>query len=205
MNMQKTLLSVVMMGALLGQGVAQAEPYMGLGLGQSMIDFEGSDVDALAAADGLTTSTSVDDGDLAWKLFGGYKLNDNFAVEAAYVDYGTITSDSTVVAPVAGNINIDLDTTAWVFDAVGILPIVDGFDVFGKVGVAAWEYDSSVSAVAGGTAFTGSAEDDGSDFHYGVGAYLMAVDNIGMRLEWERVSADDNLDVWSLGVQYNFE
>lgn len=205
MIMRRSILGVVMTGALLGQGVAQAEPYMGLGLGQSMVDFEGSDFDALYAVDGFTTSTSVDDGDTAWKIFGGYRLNENFAVEAAYVDYGTITADSIVTVPLAGSINVDLDATAWAIDAVGIMPLVDGFDLFGKLGVAAWDIDSSITVALPPFVISGSPDDDGTDFHFGVGASLIAVDNIAMRLEWERISGDDSLDVWSLGVQYSFE
>lgn len=87
MNIRKSSLGVLMMGAVLGQGVAYAEGpawYAGLGAGQSMGNTDASDVDALWAAEGLTTTSSVDDTDTAWKIFGGYRLNTNFGIEATY-------------------------------------------------------------------------------------------------------------------------
>ncbi len=215
MSVCKSIMGVAIFAVLLGQGAAQAEPYMGLGLGQSTVDVSGSDIDTLAAADGLTTSFSVDASDTAWKIFGGYKLNENFAVEAAYVGYGTISASSSVSAPLTtpvpgrplpvDSISIDYDASAWIIDAVGILPLVDGFDLFAKAGVAAWEIDKSASALGTGLAFGGSPDADGADFHFGLGASLATGDYIAIRAEWERISADENLDAWTLGMEFRFE
>ncbi|HEY9199377.1 MAG TPA: outer membrane beta-barrel protein [Gammaproteobacteria bacterium] len=207
MHTRKTILAVLVAGAVLGSGGVSAENsgwYVGAGVGQSSVDISGSEVDALTAAEGLTSTTSVDDTDTAWKLFGGYRLTENFGIETAYMDYGSITSDTTVTAPVAGTINIDLETTAWIIDAVGILPLNEQFELFGKLGVAMWDIEADVSAVAGGTAFGGSVEDDGSDFHFGVGAGYALTDTIGIRAEWERVNGDDDLDAWTVGAQFGF-
>lgn len=145
-----------------------------------------------------------DDSDTAWKIFGGYRLNDNFGVEATYMDYGTITADSVVTAPAAATINLDADTTAWIVDAVGMLPLNDQFGLFGKLGVASWQIDSSASVVVGGTAASISGDDDGNDFHFGVGANYALMGNIGLRAEWERINGDDDLDAWTVGAQMSF-
>ncbi len=206
MTMHKSMTCLVMTG-MLWQGAAVAagpEMYAGLGVGQSMIDVSGSDLDALAAADGLATTTTVDDNDTAWKIFGGYRVTENIAVEAGYMDYGTITADSIVTAPVAGSIDIDLDITAWHFDVVGILPLNDQFEMFARLGLAIWDVDGSYSAVAGGLGFSGSTDDDGSDFHLGLGASYALMDNFSLRAEWERVNTDDDLDAWTLSAQVGF-
>lgn len=189
-------------------GAAHAEThgwYGRLAAGRSTMDIEGSDIDALAAAEGLTTTSSVDDSDTAWKLFGGYRLTTNLGLEAGYAGYGTISTRSTVTAPAAGSFDIDLDVTAWNIDAVGIVPIGGGFELFGKLGVSMWETDASVSGVAAGTAFSGTAGDDGNDVHFGLGASYRLTEAIGIRAEWERIDNDDqDLDAWTFGAQFNF-
>lgn len=207
MHTRKSVQGLLMAGAVFASGAVCAENsgwYAGLGVGQSTMDLSAGDVDALAAAEGLTTTTSVDDSDTAWKIFGGYRLMRNFGIEASYVDYGTITTDSTVTAPVAGTFDIDLDVTAWVIDAVGIVPVADGFELFGKAGIAMWDSEADFSAVAGGSAFSGNVDDDGSDFHFGIGASYTLMDNVAVRAEWERINEDDDLDVWTIGAQMSF-
>ncbi|MDV3237466.1 MAG: outer membrane beta-barrel protein [Gammaproteobacteria bacterium] len=200
-------LSLLAATAMLGQGAAQAADtggYVGGGVGQSSFDINGSELDALLADDGITATTSVDDSDTAWKLFGGYRMHPNFGVEVAYVDYGTPTTQSTVTAPSVGTVNIDMDVTAWTFDAVAFLPLGGGFELFGKAGAALWDIDAGVSGTGGGGAFGGSADDDGSDFHFGVGASYAFTDNFRIRAEWERINADDDLDVWTVSAVLGF-
>lgn len=207
MNNCRSIAGLLVAGSFLISGAAVAENsgwYAGLGVGQASMDISGGDVDALAAAEGLTTSTSIDDNDTVWKIFAGYRLMENFGVEVAYADGGTITSDSTVTAPTAGSFGIDLDVTAWIIDAVGFIPLGEGFEVFGKLGAAIWDADASFSGVAGGTAFSGDVDDDGSDFHFGVGASYALTDNLGVRAEWERINGDDEMDAWTIGAQYHF-
>lgn len=200
-------LSLLAATAVMGQDVAQAADtgwYVGGGAGQSSFDISGSELDALLADDGITATTSVDDSDTAWKLFGGYRMHPNFGVEIAYVDYGTLATRSTVTAPSAGTVNIDMDMTAWTFDAAAFLPLGDGLELFGKAGVALWDIDAGVSGTGGGGAFSGSADDDGSDFHFGVGASYALTDNFRIRAEWERINADDDLDGWTVSAVLGF-
>lgn len=198
----------VSLGALLGQSLAYAEGsswYVGVGAGESMADANASDLDAIWATVGLTTTSTVDDKDTAWKIFGGYQLTENFGIEVAYMDFGAIEGDSIITAPVAGRIGIDLDTTAWIADAVGRLSLNNQFGIFGKVGIAAWDTDASVSAVAGGAAVSDSYSEDDTDFHFGVGADYAVTSNLGVRAEWERVDdGDGDLDAWTLGMQMSF-
>ena len=207
MNIRKSALGVLMMSAALGQGAAYAEGpawYAGLGVGQSMVDIGASDVDALTATESWTSTSSVDDGDTAWKIFGGIRLNANFGVEAAYMDYGTISADSAITAPTTATIGIDMDTTAWIVDAVGIMPLSDQFEIFAKLGAAIWDIDGSVAATFPGGTVNVSADDEGTDFHFGFGANYALMDNIGLRAEWERINGDDDLDAWTVGAQMSF-
>lgn len=205
----RNAISVSLVALIAAMGMASVNAadsgwYVGLGAGQSSVDVDGGEIDSLLAADGITATTSVDDTDTAWKIFGGYRMNANFGIEAAYMDYGTISADSTVTAPSAGAVNVDLDTAAWLLDAVGYLPLGSGFELFGKLGVALWDSKGDFSGTGGGSSFSGNADDDGSDFHFGVGAGYALTDSIGVRAEWERINGDDDLDAWTISAQMGF-
>ncbi|MBU1665601.1 MAG: outer membrane beta-barrel protein [Gammaproteobacteria bacterium] len=189
--------------------------YAGVGVGGSKAKDVGSaaEVDASLLADyGITATSTAEDTDTAWKLFAGYRINKNFAVEGSYADLGKATFDSTVTAPAAGTVNISWKSKAWSLAAVGILPVTDQFEVFGKIGGHFWDVDMSVTATGGGGTAAGSASDDGTSWLYGVGASYSFSKNIAVRAEWERYQdvGDENttgksdVDMLSVGVQYKF-
>ena len=65
--------------------------YIGGALGQSSFDVE------------CARTTSCDDSDSSWKIFGGYQFNKHFALEFGYADLGETTA-SVPVPPF--NVNI---------------------------------------------------------------------------------------------------
>ncbi len=204
----KSVLALLITGALSTAATAvhagELPVYLGFGIGQSVVDASARDTDALWLSQGLTTQTSISDWDTAWKLFAGYGLTANFAVEATYMNYGTVSADSTVTAPAPGLATIDTDIDAWIVDAVGIVPVSDRVELFGKLGMAMWSSDSSGSSVVGATATSYSSDDSGSDLHFGFGIGYGVASNIGISAEWERVNADDNLDAWTISTQIGF-
>ena len=54
--------------------------YAGAGIGELSVDFEG-DLDE--------SPLSFDDGDTAFRVFGGWQFNENFGLEGGYIDGGT--------------------------------------------------------------------------------------------------------------------
>lgn len=210
MNRRKSPLCLLAAcAALSSSAAASAENagvwYAGLGAGHSSIDIGGSEIDA--AYSGGTIATSVDDNDTAWKIFGGRRMMENLSVEVAYMDYGTLDADSSLNPAFglgAGAIYTGLDTTAWMIDAVGILPVRENLELFGRLGVAFWNTDTNISTPAGITVLDDPFNKDGNDIHFGVGARYALNGNLGIRAEWERINADDALDAWTVGAQYNF-
>src|ERR1700687_2854672 len=85
--------------------------YAGGSIGQSK---------AKDACEGVTIS--CDDKDTAWRIFGGYQVNRNFAVELGYADLGKATA-SGIVSGV--NVNAKAEATAFDLVAVGILPVAN--------------------------------------------------------------------------------
>ena len=162
---------------------AFAGGYVGAGAGQASADVCG-ELHALGA-------TRCDDEDTGFKIFGGYQVNENFAVEGSYVDYGDITASD-------GEVSLKGEITAFAISGVGVIPVTEQFSIFGKLGVAFWDAEASASGF-------GSVSDDGTDLTYGVGAGFDVTDAFGLRGEWERLDSDgDDVDLLSVSAVLKF-
>ena len=177
--MRKTkLLSTLLLSATLGVAAfgAQAQDkgfYAGAGVGQSFVD-EGS----------------YDDEDTAFSVFGGYQFNKYFGLEAGYVDFGKIESDT--VGP-------DLEGDSAYLTAVGTLPITDKFSAYAKAGFHRWNLNDPLPLV------TGKADDSGTDPTYGVGAQYRFNDKVALRGEYSRFETGDaDVDLAQVQVRYDF-
>ncbi|HSG75465.1 MAG TPA: outer membrane beta-barrel protein [Burkholderiales bacterium] len=146
----------------------------------------------------LITSGPVDGKDSGNKFFGGYQFSRNLGLELAYADLGKATYSGTFLGiPVTGG---TAKTTGLNFSAVGTMPLNEKFELFGKIGLFAWE--SKASDVTGGLPFSGKA--DGSDLSFGFGATYNLTRNFGLRAEWEQFKAVDNISLLSIGAAYKF-
>lgn len=179
--MNNLVLSSALAATLLSSSVfADSNFYLGGSVGQTEVDYEA-----------VAGTTVTDDSDTSWKIFGGYNINENFAVEVAYQDLG---DNSAVVLGQQTN----LDAEALSIALVGKLPINDQFEVFGKLGYADVEADADVPSLNASV----SASD--SDVLYGIGAVYSVTDAVDVRLEWEHIDLANEIDTVSLGVSYNF-
>jgi opacity protein-like surface antigen len=143
--------------------------YIGAGIGQASI----GDIEV----DG-EGSFGFDGDDVGYKLFAGW----NFAildlvslgVEAGYVDFGKADD---------GGIEVDANG----FDAFGVAGVQLGpVNVFGKLGLVAWDADASDG--------NDSIGDDGTDLAAGLGAGLQ-FGSFGIRAEYEYFDIDSADDV----------
>jgi opacity protein-like surface antigen len=136
--------------------------------------------------------SDVDDEDNSWKIVGGYRFLDNFAVEASYVDFGEMS------APLLTGTGVPFSAEAKGFTAfgVGMIP-VPFFDLFAKVGVA--RIDAETRGLAT------NSDDNTTEFAYGGGAQWRWR-NLAVRAEYEKFDTDvvGDLDLISLGATYTF-
>lgn len=177
----------------------------------------GSMVDNLYVGGSLGQSTSTcmlgkiaEDCDTdGWKVFGGYKFTDNIAAEAGYYNIGS--AEETVNDPTFGTINASAEATGIGLTGVYSHELIGGLDVFGKAGVMLWNLEGKAQSVAA----TAVEEEDGTSFLYGLGANYQVTDNIGVRGEWERYTAEyknsagysqsneSDVDILSAGVTFS--
>src|SRR5690606_21413517 len=138
---------------LLLSGVAQAADngfYIGGGITRTSIDTSFEFVED-------APDFSLDDDDNGWKVIAGIRPLDWLAIEANYVDFGSVT---------AGDVALGGE-----YELTGIDAFAMGFlsapfvDVFGKVGAIRWDADGVVNA--GGVEFSG--DESGTDFAWGAG------------------------------------
>lgn len=179
---QWTGLIAVLVSCCIGGPAFAQGGYIGAGVGLTTMDI----CDDL----GGLGFTNCDDEDTGIKIFGGYKFNPNFGVEASWVDLGEVS-----VAGPGGSASVAVD--GFGLAAVGMIPLNERFGVFGKVGLYMWD-------VSGGGLATGIS-DDGSDIMFGAGVNWNLTDRFGLRAEWERFDIDgDDVDFLSIGAQLNF-
>lgn len=207
------MLAFLLTGGGLFPRPAQADDgpwYMGGSVGASKSAADASELDANLAALGYSTTSTLDDTDIGWKLFGGYQWNPNLAVEAALVDLGQVTSR------ISGNFG-DLD--AFVADVarvhpysargisasiVGELPVAQRFRLFGKVGLFFWDADIDARFEVGGQPISFDSK-QGVDPVFGAGVKFHINKKTALRVEWERYEVDrDSVQLLSAGVEYRF-
>lgn len=192
---------------------AQDEWYVGATFGWTNLDYSAGDLTGDLLARGWTiNNANVDDSNTSYKLFVGYEVNEWFAVEAGYVDLGeVVTQFGATIAPnrIDDLLNDTLSVHPYLGDgfiAAGVVrwPFAgDRWSVVGRLGLFAWESDTTVRVISGGAGRVGD-KDSGTDIMYGVGVELMLNDRWALTADWERYKLNEWLDVPSIGVVYRF-
>lgn len=152
--------------------------YAGLGLGESFVD-----------------QGVFGEMDTAYKVFGGMQLHPNLAVEVAYMDLGE---------PVEQLFGFRQEYDVWAVALWGkaILPVSERIELFGKLGVAYWEYDEVTRL---GSLPPTSTSNSATDLAWGVGLAFAVTKQWSIPLEYEEISGDlDKAGLFSVSVAYHF-
>lgn len=145
-----------------------------------------------------------------WKVFGGYKVAPNLAVEGSYIDFGDASTDGAI--PVIPGVNSVANATSLASQATGFnvsgvasAPVTNEMNVFGKAGLMMWEKETTatVSGVgAGSSTIVQSTTTDGVDLSLGAGAEYKINDNWGVRGELEHFNGLNN-NLYSVGATFS--
>ena len=155
--------------------------------------------DFSAAVDEINNLDDVDDvgldfsdGDNAMKLFGGYRFNRFWAVQADYVDFG---ESSGAVSP---SVRGTSDVQGFAPSVVATLPI-GPVEVFGRVGMMFYEVDLNLS---GGRVI----DESGEDLLWGAGVGIDIAERFNLRLEYEEIDIErlDESDAVWLNLAWKF-
>jgi OOP family OmpA-OmpF porin len=142
--------------------MAQSPWYAGVHIGQADID-------------------EANDEDTAFRILGGYQINQNFAAELAYTDFGKVQGAKGNAIELVG---------------VGSLPVANQFSVYGKLGLSRGEFKAS------------GVSEDSIEVTYGVGVRYDVTPTVGARLEWQNYpdvgDGASDVSVLSVGVVFKF-
>jgi hypothetical protein len=145
--------------------------------------------------DDVVGSITFDTSSMAYKLFGGYRFNRYFAVEAAYLDGGD-ASESFIDTTTLEVFNLKRKTRGYQASVLGALPLgASAFSLFGRVGYLDWKSDDLMTDGAGIP--LSRMEFDGSDPFFG-GGLMADMDGAVLRLEYEYADLDVDDDTISL-------
>ena len=198
--------------AALAAGSASAQWYMGANLGQSKTNYNASQLSGDLRAVGITATGAVSSSDIGLKAFAGYTFNENFALEGGYFNMGRpVTFNGTITAPTAATFNGKAEGQGVNLDAVGTLPLGQGFSLIGRLGAAYFQTKATTTVTAGSLSSYGNATSNKFVPAYGVGAQYDFSKTIAGRLEVQRFSKVGNsntgsgdVDFYSAGIVYKF-
>lgn len=181
--------------------------YGGLNVGQSRESIDDGAIANHELGGGLTSITD-DRRDNGYKLFAGYQLNDNFALEAGYFDLGQFGFRA--IKDPLGALKSRTKTRGFNIDLVGSVPITDSLSAFARAGA---HYSEAKDR------FQGSDDVIVTDRHrrerdmnikWGGGLQYDVTQKLAMRIEAERYAINDltdkngSINLYSLGMLYRF-
>lgn len=179
--------------------------YVGANFGRSAATIDDERITSSLLARGFTTTSIVDDDrDTGYKVFGGYRINRNFAIEGGYFNLGQFGYTATTEPP--GTLIGDIKLQGVNLDVLGILPFTEKFSAFARVGVIYAEAKDTFA----GTGFVNVLDPNPSkrntNYKFGVGLQYDFTEKVGMRAEVERYRIDDavgnkgDIDLASIGL-----
>lgn len=183
--------------------------YGGANVGRSSATIDDARINSGLLGGGFTSSSIVDDDrSTGYKIFGGYQLNRNFAVEGGYFDLGKFGYTATTQP--AGTLNGNIKLRGLNLDLVGILPLTDKFSAFGRAGLNYAQARDSFSGTGAVRVTNPNPSKNDTNYKVGLGLQYAFTESLAMRAEAERYRVNDavgnkgHIDLVSVGLIYRF-
>ena len=190
--------------------------FAGISLGRSRISVDDTAITDPLTAGGFTgISSSKDTQESAGKIYGGYRLSRNFAVEFGYADLGRFKFDGSAASPTGAVYEGDFRSKGLNFDALGLLPVGESLAFFGRLGGYYSRTTTRFSSL-GTVAFTPGFETERSKNEFnlkaGFGLQWDFSKSFGLRSEYEHyfklgdtaTTGEFSIDMISIGLTYRF-
>ena len=97
----------------------------------------------------------------------------------------------------------EVGVKGWDAFAIGILPVSNVVDIFGKIGMMSW--DTDITSVQDGEVIY-SESSTGTDTAYGIGIGFWVGQNVTLRAEgeWFKIGDYQTVAIYSANVTYTF-
>lgn len=161
---------------------AESGLYFGGSVGSATLteDFDGLGVD--------TDSTP-------YRFTIGLQLNDYFALEGGYHNFGRFEDRVNV-----GGLPVDvrLKADGFTLGGTGSIPLSESFSLFGRAGAFFWDGDALINNIT-------QARPEDTNPYYGGGGTVAMSERLSLVGDWTRYELEDTeSDVISLGFTYRF-
>jgi OOP family OmpA-OmpF porin len=151
--------------------------YTGTTAGIYTLDIGGLDFDAAAPA---------------LRVLGGYQFNKYFATEVSYTLM--MEADDDILGA-----TVDVDGSAWEGSLRGSFPLSDAFELYGRLGYAAYDFEIEVEALG----ITASADDKSEEVTWAAGGKFNVTDRWSILGEYQFIDVSDaDFGLFSVGVTY---
>jgi OmpA-OmpF porin, OOP family len=185
--------------------------YMGTSVGQSMATIDDARINSTLLGAGFSSTSIADrNRDTGYKLFGGYQINPNFAIEGGYFNLGQFGYTATTVP--AGSLTGDIKVQGLNLDLVGTVPVTGRFSLLGRIGANYAEVNGTFSKAGAMQAFNVNPNPNSreTNLKLGLGMEYAVTESLSWRAEVERYRINDavtnkgDVDLVSLGLVYRF-
>ena len=211
-NHSVRLLGIAGLGTLIAASSFAQEggyPYGGLSIGQSRAEVDEQRITARLLNNGLTTSSiRLDEKDTAYKLFGGYQFNRNFALELGYFDLGEFGFRSTTV-PV-GTLDGRIKLQGFNLDLVGTLPLTERLSALARVGVQTAKAKDTFTGTGAVSVSNPNPSERATNYKLGAGLQYAFSPSFLVRGEAERYRINDavgnkgDVNMFSISLVFPF-
>lgn len=183
--------------------------YLGLGAGPTSAKIDSERISNGLTGGGLTmTGIQNQESSNGYKLFTGYKVNKNFAVEGGYFNLGDFgfTAATLPVGTLRGNLRLE----GLNLDLVGILPFTPRFSANARIGLNYADTVDSFSGTGAVNVLTPNPSIRDTNLKVGLGLQYALTDAWSVRTDLERYRINDavgnhgDVDHLSVGLVYTF-
>ena len=163
--MKNLATTALLAAALLAAPAAFAQPggFLSVQVSRVNLDNPGGTVDG-------TRISLLNDTDETLGVTGGYNFSESFGIEFGYRNLGEYNN---TVDGERGLLGLAIDASGWVFGIVGNLPASNRIDLYGKLGILAWDLDVSAMPLPverhRSSPVSADVSDSGADLYFGAG------------------------------------
>lgn len=158
------------------------------------------------------TESSLDEEDTSFGVVVGYRFNDFFGLEAGYVDLGAAEYSAEGVLDIGGtafgfDASTSFESSGPTVAAVGMLPVSESFDLYGKLGIFFADTEISVDVEGESDSVSSTSEDT----FVGAGLAWRVGENWSLHFEFTRYmdvgdedeTGEGDIDQLALGFTIN--
>jgi OOP family OmpA-OmpF porin len=182
--------------------------YVGGNIGSARAKIDDAGIAQYLQNNGFSSSIRDNNRSGAGKIYGGYQINENWAVEGGYFNLGNFGYTATT-NPI-GTLNGDIKIQGVNLDLVGMVPLSKSFSAFGRVGVTHSQSRDHFTSTGAVNVINPNPRENSNNWKAGLGLQYALSDRTAIRGEVERYRVRDaighrgDVNMVSVGLVYHF-